>query len=279
MDNDKAIRQAAAWIRDADGLLITAGAGMGVDSGLPDFRGKEGFWRAYPALRHYGFSFEDIANSAGFASNPRLSWGFYGHRLALYRATVPHAGFDLLLRWASTMKHGAFVFTSNVDGQFQKAGFDTERIVECHGTIHRLQCVEACTNETWPADDFTPTVNETTCLLENEMPTCPHCNGLARPNILMFGDWQWVEEHADRQGKRLATWLESVERLVVVEMGAGRALPTVRRFSERHGPRVIRINPRDYTIASAIGLGIPGTASDTLQLLEKSLVVARGPDA
>lgn len=48
MDNDIAIRQAADWIRDADGLLITAGAGMGVASGLPDFRGAEGFWRAYP---------------------------------------------------------------------------------------------------------------------------------------------------------------------------------------------------------------------------------------
>jgi NAD-dependent SIR2 family protein deacetylase len=264
VDNDKAIRQAASWIRDADGLLITAGAGMGVDSGLPDFRGKEGFWRAYPALRHHGISFEEIANPAGFASNPRLSWGFYGHRLALYRATVPHAGFHLLLKWALMMKHGAFVFTSNVDGQFQKAGFDTERIVECHGTIHRLQCVEACTDETWPADDFTPIVSETTCLLENEMPRCPYCNGLARPNILMFGDWQWVEKHAGRQEKRLATWRETVDRLVVVEVGAGRPLPTVRRFSERHGPRVIRINPRDHSITPAVGVGIAGGALETL---------------
>ncbi|MGF6596297.1 NAD-dependent SIR2 family protein deacetylase [Paraburkholderia sp. GAS448] len=169
------------------------------------------------------------------------------------------------------MKHGAFVFTSNVDGQFQKAGFDARCIVECHGTIHRLQCVEACTDETWPADDFTPIVNETTCLLENEMPRCPHCNGLARPNILMFGDWQWVEKHADRQERRLATWLESVDRLVVVEMGAGRALPTVRRFSERHGPRVIRINPREYAIPKAVGLGISAGASEALQLLDNVL--------
>jgi NAD-dependent SIR2 family protein deacetylase len=272
VENEIAIRQAAAWIRDADGLLITAGAGMGVDSGLPDFRGTEGFWRAYPALRHYGYSFEDIANPAGFASNPRLSWGFYGHRLALYRATVPHAGFGILLRWASTMKRGAFVFTSNVDGQFEKAGFDAERITECYGTIHRLQCVEPCTDKTWPADDFTPVVNSTTCLLENEMPRCPHCGGLARPNILMFGDWQWVEKHADRQEKQLASWLEAAQRLVVVEMGAGRALPTVRRFSECHGPRVIRINPREYTIPAGKGLGISGGASETLRRLDNVLV-------
>ena len=45
----------------ADGLLITAGAGMGVDSGLPDFRGTEGFWRAYPALAQAHIRFESIA--------------------------------------------------------------------------------------------------------------------------------------------------------------------------------------------------------------------------
>ncbi|MCL4643812.1 SIR2 family NAD-dependent protein deacylase [Burkholderia multivorans] len=277
MENEIAIRQAAEWIRDADGLVITAGAGMGVDSGLPDFRGKDGFWRAYPALRHYGFSFEDIANPAGFSSNPRLSWGFYGHRLALYRATMPHAGFDILLRWAPAMKHGAFIFTSNVDGQFQKAGFDAERIVECHGTIHRLQCVEACTDETWPADDFVPIVNETTCLLESEMPRCPHCGGLARPNILMFGDWQWVENHTVGQERRLAAWLESVERPVVIELGAGRAIPTVRQFSERHRSRIIRINPRDYTLSSGTGVGIPNGALQGLHLLEDKFAgVGRG---
>ncbi|MGF6570039.1 NAD-dependent SIR2 family protein deacetylase [Paraburkholderia sp. GAS333] len=270
MDNDAAIRQAARWICDADGLLVTAGAGMGVDSGLPDFRGADGFWRTYPALRHYGYSFEDMANPSGFASNPSLSWGFYGHRLALYRATVPHAGFGILCAWASVMKQGAFVFTSNVDGQFQKAGFDAERIVECHGTIHRLQCVDACTDETWPADDFSPIVDEASCLLENEMPMCPYCNGLARPNILMFGDWNWVDGNAERQKSRLSKWLKSVKRLVVVEIGAGRALPTVRRFSECHGPRVIRINPREYWIPPDKGLGISGGASGVIELLDNA---------
>jgi NAD-dependent SIR2 family protein deacetylase len=271
MDNVHAIRQAADRIRDSDGMLITAGAGMGVDSGLPDFRGTEGFWRAYPALRHHGFSFEDIANPAGFASNPRLSWGFYGHRLALYRATVPHAGFGILLKWASAMRHGGFVFTSNVDGQFQIAGFDAGRLAECHGTIHRLQCVEACTDEAWPADGFNPIVNETSCLLKNEMPKCPHCGALARPNILMFGDWKWVGRYAERQERALAAWLDLVERPVVVELGAGRAIPSVRRFSERPKRLVVRINPREYEISPGVGVGIGAGALDALQLLDNVL--------
>ena len=64
---DEKLEKAVLWLREADGLLITAGAGMGVDSGLPDFRGQEGFWRAYPALRHQGLSFEDMANPVRFA--------------------------------------------------------------------------------------------------------------------------------------------------------------------------------------------------------------------
>ena len=95
-------RCCAELIEQADGLLITAGAGMGVDSGLPDFRGAQGFWRAYPALGRARIAFERIASPAAFESDPGLAWGFYGHRLNLYRATVPHDGFHLLRRIGGT---------------------------------------------------------------------------------------------------------------------------------------------------------------------------------
>lgn len=71
------IVQAARLIASADALHITAGAGMGVDSGLPDFRGSKGFWEAYPALARAGIEFRSIANPAAFKDNPRLAWGFY----------------------------------------------------------------------------------------------------------------------------------------------------------------------------------------------------------
>src|SRR5215470_10752216 len=134
------IERAAAAIRGAEALLVTAGAGMGVDSGLPDFRGAQGFWRAYPPYQKLGLHFEDVANPRWFRDDPGLAWGFYGHRFQLYRATRPHAGFAILRRWADRMLQGAFVFTSNVDGHFQRAGFDEERVVECHGSINWMQC-------------------------------------------------------------------------------------------------------------------------------------------
>lgn len=135
-----AVEAAARAIADAEALVITAGAGMGVDSGLPDFRGDEGFWQAYPPFARLGLSFVDLANPVWFERDPTLAWGFYGHRLHLYRATLPHPGFELLRRWGAARRFGSFVFTSNVDGQFQRAAFADERVLECHGSIHHLQC-------------------------------------------------------------------------------------------------------------------------------------------
>jgi NAD-dependent SIR2 family protein deacetylase len=70
------LRNAAAAIRLADALLIGAGAGMGVDSGLPDFRGNEGFWKSYPPFGKVGLSFTDLAQPRWFHTDPRPSLGF-----------------------------------------------------------------------------------------------------------------------------------------------------------------------------------------------------------
>ena len=65
---------AAQLLANADALLIGAGAGMGVDSGLPAFRGNHGFWTAYPAYQ--GQSFADLACPQTFTADPELAWGF-----------------------------------------------------------------------------------------------------------------------------------------------------------------------------------------------------------
>ncbi|QCP51599.1 NAD-dependent deacetylase [Trinickia violacea] len=262
------MRKAVEWLREADGLLVTAGAGMCVDSGLPDFRGNEGLWRAYPALGAAQRSFQSIANPAAFDEDPSLAWGFYGHRLKLYREVQPHAGFAVLKRWADGMERGAFVFTSNVDGQFQRAAIAEDRVAECHGSIHFLQCSTPCGSHIWPATDFIPQVDEQSCRLIGPVPRCPECGGVARPNILMFWDAEWLSRRTDQQESRFEHWIASVRRPLIVEVGAGTALPTVRRFSERHGPRVIRINAREPQIDPAFGIGIQGSALATLTGLD-----------
>ena len=262
LDEDAALSRAAQALSQAEALLVATGAGMGVDSGLPDFRGNEGFRRAYPPLKRLGISFVQMANPDWFSSDPRLAWGFYGHRLNLYRRTQPHAGFGLLREWGERLSGSYFVFTSNVDGQHQKAGFSDQRLVECHGSIHHFQCT-SCRNEPciWEAGDTQVQVDEETFRAEPPLPKCPSCGSLARPNILMFGDWDWIPSRTGAQETRLESWLRDVagSRLLVIEIGAGSAVPTVRHTSERVAAALdgtlLRINPREPEVPSGqIGL-------------------------
>lgn len=255
--SDRACFEAAVLISQADGILITAGAGMGIDSGLPDFRGDRGFWNAYPALGKLGMSFSEIANPRSFEKRPEIAWGFYGHRLQLYRQTKPHEGFHILTRLADKLKYRSAVFTSNVDGQFQKAGLLADRVVECHGSIHHLQCTGNCGQMTWRADEFNPEIDEVSCTLLSPLPVCPECGAIARPNILMFGDYKWDEMRTDWQYANLQVWLGKVKNPVVIEIGAGLAIPTVRSFGERIGCPLIRINPDEYAVKSKNQISIP----------------------
>ncbi len=259
---------AASAVAQADALLVTAGAGMGVDSGLPDFRGPEGFWQAYPPYRKLGLRFHELANPAWFESDPGLAWGFYGHRLHLYRETTPHPGFHLLRQWGEALPHGAFVFTSNVDGQFQKAGFADDRVVECHGTIHAMQALSHCGRAPFRSDGCEVRVDPDTFRASPPYPLCPGCGRLARPNVLMFGDWEWDSQRTAEQESRLKTWLSRPARLVVVECGAGAQIPTVRHFGEQVcrtlGATLVRINLRDSQVPSgvrAIALPMPARAA------------------
>ncbi|MFC5137641.1 NAD-dependent deacetylase [Actinomycetospora rhizophila] len=247
---------------------------MGVDSGLPDFRGPEGFWRAYPPYRRLGLRFEEIADPEHFDDDPELAWGFYGHRLALYRRTDPHAGHTVLRRWAD--RWPARVFTSNVDGAFQRAGFADETVTECHGAIGTLQCTAPCHEGTWSADGVDVAVDEDTMRARPPLPSCPRCGRVARPNILMFGDGAWVPGHHEAKETAHRTWLRGLDarRLVVVELGAGTAVPTVRRHAELAAAAsgaLVRINVREPGIRHGRGIALASGARATLEAIDAAL--------
>lgn len=264
---------AAEAITRAQCLIVTAGAGIGVDSGLPSFRDDQGFWNAYPEYKKLGLNFMDIANPRHFAEDPHRGWGFYGHRANLYRDAQPHEGFAIILDWIKQFDLPWFVITSNVDGQFQKAGFDEERVVEVHGSIHHMQCMGPCLPHIWPHDEVFDIDMST--MRSKDIPTCPHCGHTARPNILMFGDFQWIPMRSNAQQRRLDQLLSGCPApLTVIEIGAGRAIPTIRRESERlarlHGGTVVRINPHESEI-DAPHISVPATGALALTEINKRL--------
>lgn len=274
--NASALNSAVEAIRQAQAVVLATGAGMGVDSGLPDFRGNQGFWMAYPMLGKKGISFAEIANPRWFHLDPARAWGFYGHRLMLYRETVPHEGFQALKRMQEALGFELFCYSSNVDGQLQRAGFAEELIVECHGSIHHLQCIRGCYDEIWSADELVVEVNAETLRATSELPVCHHCGSGARPAIYMFGDSGWVETRTRQQFDYYGDFLRQhgAGSVVVLEVGAGVHVPNVRYQAERlqstFGATLIRINPRaPEGPAGTISLASGG--AETLLAIEESL--------
>jgi len=273
MDRTDLFGRAAAELRRAGALVVTAGAGMGVDSGLPDFRGDHGFWKAYPPYEKLGLSFVDAANPAHFDQDPQFGWGFYGHRTNLYRATVPHRGFEILLRWATERGLPCFAVTSNVDGQFQKAGFAEDRVLEVHGSIHHLQCTTPCSPAIWTNGETFEI--ELATMRSRHVPRCPNCGVVSRPNILMFGDWSWVDDRTAHQRQRFEEFLGDVNGLrpFVLELGAGTAVPTIRFTTERlarDGAFAVRVNPREPDIGHP-HLSIPSGALEAIAGIDAAL--------
>ena len=273
MNEQSIIRAQKAW-SECEAILIGAGAGMGVDSGLPDFRGNDGFWKAYPPLKKLGIEFSEMADPQWFTEDPKLAWGFYGHRLNLYQKTKPHSGFDILLNKYKEEKIPMFVFTSNVDGHFQKTGFEENQIMECHGSLMHFQCIEECGQPIWPiSPDLLIPINPDNLLAKEPLPSCPQCGSLARPNILMFSDFAWNSTRTYAQRQRFEKWIEKFKNknLLIIELGAGTNIPTVRLTCEEvyqsAGNHFIRVNPRESECGLKNTLSLPMGAKDAIKAI------------
>ena len=270
------IQRAAVAIAAAEAILIGCRSRVWASiAACPIFAATKVFGAL---IRRFAVArLSEMASPRWFRDDVALAWGFYGHRLNLYRATIPHTGFHTLLQMCADKSY--FIYTSNVDGQFQKAGFDPTRIVECHGSIHHLQCtaVACCARhpEIWRADDANIAVDAATFRAREPLPQCPICGYVARPNILMFGDAIWLHERSLEQEKRFKAWKNNLRgKVVVIECGAGTAIPSVRYQAEllleKHDATLIRINPRESdgptgTISLATG------ALDGLQQISRLL--------
>ncbi|CAF3778410.1 unnamed protein product [Rotaria sp. Silwood1] len=259
----KVIDKAAELILDCNALLFTSGAGMGVGSGLGTFRGiGAGVWP--PLLQHPELDFTDMSNPSWFVKpqgnsskhdTANFGYAFWAYRYNAYTSAVPHHGYSIAKEW-SQLNHikSAFSFTSNIDGHWIKSDWKETAVYECHGSIDYMQCVKNCRNRIWPTDGALKlNVDPITNCVIDPLPQCPDCHGLSRPNVLMFGDWGYIDGRQAQQYSYYkqfhADLVASKANLVIIELGAGTAVPTVRMESEKMftdsqwTADFIRINP------------------------------------
>lgn len=248
------ITLAARWIHESEAILIAAGAGMSVDSGLPDFRGEKGLYNPdYKPFSKLPIPIMEAIKPSKFRTDPHLAWGGWGHRLNIYRNAVPHQGYKDLLE--ITKNKARYVQTSNIDGQFQKAGFRQEEIHEFHGSLHRLQCIHPCSDDVWSSEAVNLVVDPDTMLTNSPLPTCNRCGAVARPHVFMFGDTNYLWNSPKGHSENYREWLKEnrEKKLVVIECGAGVTVPSLRRHCEEitnntpHA-KMVRINLKDSDI-------------------------------
>lgn len=268
-----AARDAALLIGDAETIVVLMGAGMGVDSGLGTFRGKNA--AVFAPLKERGIDFAIMSTPVMFEKDLALAWGFWSWRYDAYvRKSSPHEGYHLLKKWCDS-KTDHFVFTSNIDGHTPKV---FSNVVECHGSCLYWQCAHNCTSEIW-SDELRVEIDPESLLAVPPLPLCKNC-GVApmRPNVCMFDDCSWNQSRTNLQHDDYEAWLLKLRQrsgtLVVIEVGAGSSVPSVRLATQRlcrdFGGKLVRINLEESFAEGHISM--PLGALKALQMIDEQLM-------
>jgi len=241
------VEAAARALRAARRVVVTTGAGMSRDSGIPTFRDAlTGLWARYDP--------EELATEAAFRRNPARVFGWYVWRRRLVRAAVPHAGYHALVALERIVAE-LVVVTQNVDGLHGRVG--STRVVELHGSLERFSCLEA--RHPFPPDQVaTPDVDG-----EVEPPRCGRCGAPVRPDVVWFGEALPPEASA-------AAWDWSARcdaMLVVGTSGLVQPAAQLPLIAREAGATVIEINPEPTEISRAAHITCRGAAGTVLPAL------------
>lgn len=264
------VQQIKQWLGQADVLLIHTGAGMSADSGLPVYRGENGAWGQLEG--ELQGDIREIMTPAFISENPLYMWRRFARGRKREHLYPPHKGYYILLDWIEYFQLDYFCVTSNVDSMFQKAGFAESQILEIHGSGRFQQCTIPCHPEIWDNNpQFDP---ESLQLKMGDLPHCPYCGALARPNVLIFKDKTFVSERVIQQKAAHKKFISQYQdsNILIIEIGVGMKIKTIRRYTDQFtaskNARVIRINP-DFAEVESPHVGLPFKALDTLAYLDQ----------
>lgn len=182
------IDRAAKCLRDQQYITFLVGAGLSADSGIPTFRGKDGYW----VNGSKNYKAEDIGTLRMFLVNPKEVWKWYLYRRSITSAAQPNRGHFALKAIEDLIGDRFALVSQNVDGLHKRAGSSPERTFLIHGDFDYVRCVKECTDEWYPFPEGVSMVNRDKDVItdaEWELFTCPKCGELLRPNVLWFDEY------------------------------------------------------------------------------------------
>ncbi len=245
---DPALAAALAAARFA---AVLTGAGISAESGVPTFRDAQtGLWARFDA--------RELATPSAFLRDPKLVWDWYAWRRTRVAAAQPNAGHRALVAIERHVPQFLLI-TQNVDGLHAAAG--SRRLVELHGNIGRVKCTrEDLVIESWRE-------------AEGDVPRCPRCGGLLRPDVVWFEEALPAAALAEAEAAALACDVFLVVG-TSAEVYPAAALPLRARA---HGALVVEINPAPTPLSREADHVVRMPAAQALPALVAAAWPASGP--
>lgn len=242
------IESAGRLLSTARRILFITGAGLSADSGLPTYRGVGGLYEG--GLTDIGLPIEEAMSGAMFRLRPDITWRYLSQIESSCRGAHPNAGHYAIARLEAM--HGTVtVLTQNVDGFHLDAG--SRDVIEMHGTLRRLRCVDCGRSRH---------VNNYAGL--SIPPDCPHCGGMLRPDVVLFGE-SLPDQAVHRFEQVLAAGPD-----MIVSVGTGSAFPYIAGpmlWAIEHGIPTIEINPGGTPLSDSVMFRFRLRAAEVLPAL------------
>ena len=277
------VNTSARWLAEADFVLIGAGAGLSAAAGL-NYQDPTLFAAWYPRFAALGYHTIWDAVTAHWAptdANRRRFWAFWATHIQRIRYDAPPGPAYLDLRRLVAGKQH-FIITTNVDGQFGKAGFEPERIYTPQGDYGKFQCATPCSdtlydNRAWVSQMLADLDERKLIVPEADIPLCPNCGGYLERSLRIDNSFVEAPYLQKQAGYTDFVNQSTTGKLVLLELGVGFNTPAIIRFpfeqiTYRHPHAVlVRVNLDDATVPERIEARSTAIQEDIAEVVQDLL--------
>lgn len=201
-------------------ISVLTGAGVSAESGIPTFRGPEGYW----TIGSENFQPQEISTNAMLQKNPLEVWKWFLFRRGVCRAAKPNEGHLALVEMENILGDRFTLITQNIDGLHLRAGNTTDRTFQIHGNLNYMRCTKPCSNKLHFIPDKFPSIQrgENPTASDWEMLKCPECGADTRPHALLWDEYYNEEWYRWKSSMTIAN---NTELLIVVGTTGSTNLP------------------------------------------------------
>ncbi|MFM1549327.1 MAG: SIR2 family NAD-dependent protein deacylase [Lentisphaeria bacterium] len=275
MLNQTVIGTVREAVRKNGRIVILTGAGISAESGVPTFRGPEGYWTIGSEV----YQPQEMATLQMFQRHPEAIWGWYLHRATVCHDAVPNQGHKALVDLENLLGDRFTLITQNVDNLHIRADSSDARTLQIHGNLFCMRCIDGCVRTVYPLPEqlLGKKRNEALSPSERSLLKCQDCGGTTRPHVL------WFDEYYNEEWYRCDSAMQAADEaqlLIVAGTSGATSLPmqvAQRVFENDHAIIDINIAPNpfsDLAQRSNGGAFIQSTGATALPVLVESISAA-----